>query len=46
MGKGLGYNCLKNAKNGEIESLLKILNIDANLVNYANQVILIFFKLS
>ena len=46
MDKGLGNKLIESAGNGKIENLLEILNEDANLVNYANQVILIFFKLS
>ena len=34
---------LDSAENGKIENLLEILNKDANIVNYANLVVLIFF---
>ena len=46
MGEDLGNNLLESAKNGKIENLLEILNKDGNIVNYANEVVLIFFKLS
>jgi len=34
---------IESALNGNIENLIEILNRDANLVNYANEVVLIFF---
>ena len=37
---------IESALNGNIENLIEILNRDANLVNYANEVVLIFFQLS
>ena len=43
MDKGLGDKLLESANRGEIEDLLEILNKDANIVNYANEVVLIFF---
>ena len=44
MGKGLGNKLIESAKNGEIEKLRRILNQNANIVNYDNGVGLIFFK--
>ena len=38
----LGYKLIQSAKNGKIENLLEILNKDANIVNYANEVVMIF----
>ena len=46
MDKDLGNKLIESAKNGKIENLLEILNKDANIVNYANEVVLIFFQLS
>ncbi len=46
MVKDLGNKLLESAENGEIENLLEILNKDANIVNYANEVVLIFIQLS
>ena len=43
MDKDLGNKLIESAKNGKIENLLEILNKDANIVNYANEVVLIFF---
>ena len=43
MDKYLGNKLLESAENGEIGNLLEILNKDANIVNYANEVVLIFF---
>ena len=46
MDEDLGNKLIESVKNGKIENLLEILNKDANIVNYANQVVLIFFQLS
>ena len=43
MDKDLGNKLIETAKNGKIENILEILNKDANIVNYANKVVLIFF---
>ena len=43
MDEDLGNKLLESAKNCKIENLLEILNKDANIVNYANEVVLIFF---
>ena len=43
MDEYLGNKFIDSAKNGEIENLLEILNQDANIVNYADKVVLIFF---
>ena len=43
MDEYLGEKIIDSAKNGEIENLLEILNKDANIVNYADEVVLIFF---
>jgi hypothetical protein len=43
MDKGLGNKLIVSAENGKIEDLLEILNKDANIVNYVNEVVLIFF---
>jgi len=44
MDKGLGNKLIESARNGTTEDLLEILNKDANIVNYANNwVVLIFF---
>ena len=43
MEKGLGEKLIKNAWNGRIEYLLDILNKDANIVDYTDEVVLIFF---
>ena len=39
----LGNKLIDSAENGEIGNLLEILNKDATIVNYANEVVLIFF---
>ena len=46
MDEDLGKKLLESARNGRIENLLEILNKDANIVNYADGVVLIFFQLS
>ena len=43
MDEDLGYKLIESAKYGEIKNLLEILNKDANIVNYADKVVLIFF---
>ena len=43
MDEDLGYELIESARNGKIENLLEILNKDANIVNYADEVVLIFF---
>ena len=43
MDKYLGNKLLESARNGKIENILEILNKDANIVNYADKVVLIFF---
>ena len=43
MDEDLGNKLIESARNGEIENLLEILNKDANIVNYADEVVLIFF---
>ena len=43
MDEGLGNKLIRSANRGEIENLLEILNKDANIVNYADEVVLIFF---
>ena len=43
MDKDLGNKLIESANRGEIENLLEILNKDANIVNYADKVVLIFF---
>ena len=44
MDKDLGNKLTESAKNGEIENILEILNKDANIVNYADYlVVLILF---
>ena len=43
MDKYLGNKLIESARNGKIENILEILNKDANIVNYANEVVLIFF---
>ena len=43
MDEDLGYKLIESARNGEIENLLEILIKDANIVNYADEVVLIFF---
>ena len=43
MDEDLGNKLLESAGNGKIENLLEILNKDANIVNYADKVVLIFF---
>jgi len=43
MDKDLGNKLIESAENGKIENLLEILNKDANIVNYADKVVLIFF---
>jgi len=43
MDKDLGNKLIVSAVNGKIENILEILNKDANIVNYADEVVLIFF---
>ena len=43
MDEDLGIKLIESAENGKIENLLEILNKDANIVNYADEVVLIFF---
>ena len=43
MDEDLGNKLIGSAERGEIENLLEILNKDANIVNYADKVVLIFF---
>ncbi len=44
MDEDLGNKLIESARNGESENILEILNKDANIVNYANEeVVLIFF---
>ena len=44
MDEDLGNKLIESARFGKIENLRKILNKDANIVNYANEeVVLIFF---
>ena len=43
MDKNLGNKLIESAQNGDIENLKKIFNKDANIVNYADEVVLIFF---
>jgi len=43
MDEDLGNKLLESAENGKIENLLEILDKDANIVNYADKVVLIFF---
>jgi len=41
--EGLGNQLIESAQYGEIEYIQEILNKDANIVNYANKVVFIFF---
>ena len=43
MDEYLGDKLMDSAENGKIGNLLEIFNKDANIVNYANKVVLIFF---
>jgi len=42
-GKDVKVKLIESARNGETENLRKILNKDASIVNYANEVVLMFF---
>ena len=41
--EGLGNQLIESAQYGEIEYIQEILNKDANIVNYFDEVVLIFF---
>jgi hypothetical protein len=43
MDEDLGNKLIVSAWNDNIENILEILNKDANIVNYADEVVLIFF---
>ena len=46
MDEDLGNKLIESAENGKIENILEILNKDANILNYSDGVVLIFFLLS
>ena len=41
--KRIGLQLITSAREGKIENIRAILNRDASIVNYANEVVLIFF---